>query len=101
MPEKLFAPSQKPECFLFGVGVVGSFCLCVFLTSVGWRYLTALLPEGSYLQHIQPSTASISKKRLQKQFSHDIVDPRWRKGHQLHQNTRLCGSLGMSIISKA
>lgn len=92
MPEKLFALSQRAECFLFGVGDLG-LCLCR-THGVGLEVLAALLPEGSYLQHIQPGTASISKKRLQKQFSHDIGDPRRRKGHQLHQNTGLCGSLG-------
>lgn len=90
----LFALSQRPECCLFGVGELGSLWLCC-AHGVGTEMLAALLLEGSYLQHIQPGTASISKKRLHKQFSHDIGDPRRREGHQLHQNTRLCGSLGM------
>lgn len=92
--EKLFALSQRRECCLFGVGELGSLCLCR-AHGIGMEVLAALLPEGSYLQHIQPGTASISKKGLHKQFSHDIGDPRGREGHQLHQNTGLCGSLGM------
>lgn len=94
MPEKLFALSQSPEGCLFGVGGLSSLCLCC-ASDVGMEVLAALLPEGSYLQHIQPGTASISKKSLHKQFSHDIGDPRRREEHQLRQNTGLCGSLGM------
>lgn len=92
MPEKLSALSQKPEYVPFGVGGMGSFCPCVVLRGVG---MEGFHSAAAYLQHVQPSTASIGKKRLQKQFSHDIVDPRWRKGHQLHQNTRLCGCRGL------
>lgn len=94
MPEKLSVLSQRPECCLFGVGGLGLLCLCR-APRVGMEVLAALLPEGSYLQHIQPGTASISKKCLQKQFSHSIGDPGRREEHQLHQNTRLCGRLGM------
>lgn len=49
MPEKLFAPSQKPECLLFGVGVVGSFCLCVFLMSVGMETFNSTPARGLLL----------------------------------------------------
>lgn len=94
MPQKLFALSQRPGCCLFGVGELGLLCLCR-AHGVGLQVLAVLLPEGSYLQHVQPGTASISKKRLKKQFSHDIGDPRRREGHQLHQNTRLCCGLGV------
>lgn len=43
MPEKLFALSQKPEYLLFGVGGMGSFCLCAVLVVVGMEvfYSTA------------------------------------------------------------
>lgn len=94
MPEKLFALSQKPKYLLLQWETRARFARALCSWVRGWRYFTALLSKVSYLQHIQPSTASISKKGLHKQF-HDIVDPRWRKGYQLHQNTRLRGSLGM------
>lgn len=83
MSEELLALSQEAECLLFGgVKRAGFAVSCVHGHG-----------ECFYLQHIQPSTASISKKCLQKQFSHDMVDVKWREEHQLHENIRSCGSL--------